>query len=86
MRCGWVGDFFSATTITTTYHTQTFIRQRVSERERGKKLHNFPELFFLRFFFLPFVLDWIGVKHFFFVFVSDFFLIDFRVLMELEGG
>lgn len=47
----------------------------------------FPSDFFpSSFLFLPFVLDWIGVKHFFFVFVSDFFLIDFRVVVEREVG
>lgn len=84
----WLGGrfFFCNNNYNNISHSDIHSTRSESERERGKKLHNFPELFFLRFFFLPFVLDWIGVKHFFFVFVSDFFLIDFRVLMELEGG
>lgn len=56
------------------------------EWEREKNYIIFSEQFFSSsFLFLPFVLDWIGVKHFFFVFVSDFFLIDFRVVGRWEG-
>lgn len=57
--------FFFTTTITTTHNTQTLYEQK-------KKLHNFfRAIFFLSFLFfpeLPFVLDWIGVKHSFLFF------------------
>lgn len=73
---GGIVDFFlllphSTTTITTTYNTQTLYN--ISRKERKKNYVIFSEQFFFflsRFFFslLPFVLDWIGVKYFFFVF------------------
>lgn len=73
MRCDWVGDFFFLQQQLQQHITlrHSFYKEWVRESEE-KNYIIFPSYFFFV-SFLPFVLDWIGVKHFFFCFCERFF-------------